>query len=69
MKAFHLVIVLGNDAMQTGESVAIALRQQADYIATRYSGGSLDSASGAHSIKDANGNTVGTWQVKKAGKL
>lgn len=65
---FELKIDLGNDAMQTGEAVAIALRKQADYIATRYSMGEITRSAATnreHSIRDTNGNTVGFWTVTK----
>ena len=61
---FTLKIELGNEAMETGEDVAIALRKQADYIATRYSMGNIQTANAWHNIMDENGNTVGHWTVK-----
>lgn len=51
-KHFTLSIKMGNDAMQTGEDVAGALRDAANYIEQRDQG-SL--------IIDANGNTVGNF--------
>lgn len=65
---FALEIQLGNDAMQTGESIAIALRNQADYIATRYSLDQITASApknGKHDIRDDNGNVVGSWTVGK----
>lgn len=50
---FELQIELGNDAMQSGPDVAAALRQVADRIET-----DLEARG---SIKDANGNTVGSY--------
>lgn len=49
-----LIITLGNDAMQTGEDVAAALRTVAAKMETAGTG-----ANGR--IRDTNGNTVGGW--------
>lgn len=62
---FELKIELCNDAMQTGEAVAIVLHQQADYIATRYSMDGVQRANLWHNLLDENGNTVGHWTVTK----
>ncbi len=50
---FELSITLGNDAMQGGPDVARALRQVADRIE--------DGLEARGSIRDDNGNTVGTY--------
>ena len=57
MKADKVVTVLmgmGNEAMQTAEEVAAALRKVADRI-----------ENGARSglVMDENGNSVGSWSV------
>jgi hypothetical protein len=56
---FSVEITLGNDAMQTSEDVARALRITADYIDGT---GCFEHQSGG-SIRDDNGNTVGNWNV------
>jgi hypothetical protein len=53
---FIASITLGNDAMQTAEDVAGALRTIADQL----EGGVPP---GQHPIRDVNGNTVGHWAV------
>jgi hypothetical protein len=57
---FTLKINLGNDAMQTPEDVAEALRNAAVKVAMQ--GGNFDAGDGA-GIRDENGNTVGSWKV------
>jgi len=60
---FQLNIDLGNDAMQDHHDVAKALRTVADrlskFTSTGWSPYALDGK-----IKDDNGNTVGSWEVK-----
>lgn len=51
---FTLKIALGNDAMNSPEEVAAALRAVADR---------LDAGRTQGTILDANGNTVGTWDL------
>jgi hypothetical protein len=57
---FILKIELGNEAMQTPQDIAQALREAAGSLdglvpeATRASG----------SIRDLNGNRVGKWEIK-----
>lgn len=57
---FILKIELGNEAMQTPQDIAQALREAAGGLdglvpeATRASG----------SIRDLNGNRVGKWEIK-----
>ncbi len=51
---FTVSIEFGNDAMQTGTDVADAL----DDIARKLRGG-YESGS----VRDINGNTVGSWQL------
>jgi hypothetical protein len=52
-QSFNLTIDGGNDAMQTGDDVAAALRTIADKIAAGdWTGG----------VRDENGNTVGDWR-------
>lgn len=60
---FQLHIDLGNAAMQDNHDVAKALRSVAErlskFISTGWSPYALDGT-----IKDDNGNTVGSWEVK-----
>jgi hypothetical protein len=60
---FKLRIALGNDAMQTAEDVAGALRGLADHVAEI--GGYVDFGGyrDAGSVRDENGNTVGMWEL------
>lgn len=58
---FHLEIELGNDAMQSGEDLARALKQVAKYLA--FNTCKLTQADGKK-IMDANGNSVGQWSVE-----
>ena len=51
---FELHITMGNDAMQTGEDVAEALRR----IADKLEHGRIDGP-----VMDLNGNKVGTWEL------
>jgi DUF917 family protein len=51
---FTLTIQLGNAAMQTGEDVAEALARVAD---------SLQGGVQSGTIRDVNGNTVGSWDL------
>lgn len=60
---FKLKIALGNDAMQTTTDVADALRGVADYIAGIGDQPNGDWHLDAGSIRDVNGNTVGSWEV------
>ncbi len=53
-KYFELQILLGNDAMQTGEDVARALHEVASNLEWGFLGGM---------IYDDNGNRVGQWEV------
>lgn len=63
---FTLKIELGNDAMQTGEDVALALEQVALNLTRRIGSLNLERDKREHNvpglIKDANGNTVGKWE-------
>lgn len=54
LEKFHLAIELDTDAMQTSADIASALTRTVDDI---LSGGLV-----AGVIRDANGNTVGTWE-------
>lgn len=57
---FKLTIELGNDAMQDGAEVAEALEQVAAKV--HYE---LPLVAGEpHMVRDANGNTVGRWEVR-----
>lgn len=59
MSEFTLRIKLGNEAMQSGYDIAIALQDIADDIKDfEYT----KNISGT--IMDLNGNSVGKWQVK-----
>lgn len=63
MSKLILEIDLGNDAMIYGCEIASALRDVSDSIVD--SGNMLEySLTGKNAIKDINGNTVGSWQVK-----
>ena len=53
--SFALKISLGNEAMQTGEDVARALRKVAD---------KLDRGEDRGRVVDDNGNAVGEWGMK-----
>ena len=53
---FTLTITLGNDGMQDGGDIAEALEWVADHTDI------MGSRKG--SIRDRNGNTVGSWAVK-----
>jgi hypothetical protein len=55
---FTLQIELGNDAMSTANDVANALYALAGRMA-----GDDSSLSGAGSVRDDNGNTVGRWSI------
>lgn len=59
---FVIDITLGNDAMQDGPDVARALRKIADVVesCTPY----VVKAEGPGTIRDENGNKVGTWRFK-----
>lgn len=57
---FRLSITLGNDAMRTPEDVGIALREVRARIGAHLDYFDSDTSG---TIRDANGNTVGTWEV------
>ena len=57
---FKLTVKLGNDAMQTGSDIAELLRALADRTECE---ALMERGSG--SVRDINGNTVGTWKVTK----
>lgn len=59
---FLLRIALGNDAMQSGEDVAGALRALADVVGG-HGFGPLDTCAYGV-VRDLNGNTVGAWEVQ-----
>jgi hypothetical protein len=58
---FVLEIELGNDAMQTAEDVAEAIRAKLKGIEAS----TFDAPEGPYNIRDRNGNTVGKWEVKR----
>lgn len=58
MAQFILKINLGNDAMTSNMHLGIALKQIGDKII--YEGCGAEK----HDIRDNNGNTVGSYQVK-----
>jgi len=60
---FHLTIDLKNAATQTGTDLAGALRDLADGFAD--DNGSEPPEPTTGNVRDANGNTVGTWTVTK----
>ena len=57
MGTFTLEITLGNDAMQTPQDVAAALRELANRL------DALAGSDDEQRIRDANGNTVGRWTL------
>lgn len=59
MDKFMLTIEMGNDAMQRAEDVSDALQRLASYL--DHEGPEVMKMDGA--IFDANGNTVGRWEV------
>jgi hypothetical protein len=59
-ETFKIEIRLGNDAMQTGDDVARALRKIAQRLATWVDGKPTDTDHGA--VMDDNGNKVGIWR-------
>lgn len=56
---FTLTIKTGNDAMETPGDVAAALRKVADRIGCPWLPGDTGT------ILDANGNTVGRWEMNE----
>lgn len=54
--AFSLRIELGNDAMQTPEDIVEALRS----VARKLEGGDTEGT-----IRDLNGNTVGSFEIEE----
>lgn len=58
---FTLDIRLGNDAMQTGDDIAAALRIAADQVESAYDGDGKPSSKVL--VWDANGNSVGLWEI------
>jgi hypothetical protein len=63
---FQVTINLGNEAMQTSGDVADALELIARDLRWTFSGEEFGMADVGTStpIRDANGNTVGTWHVE-----
>jgi hypothetical protein len=60
---FQLHIDLGNTAMQDNHDVAKALRDVADRL-NRFTSSGWSPYALTGTIKDANGNAVGGWEVK-----
>jgi len=62
---FTLSVTLGNEAMQSGEDIAQALRSVADKLEAL--GGDpiedMDDYDRSGRIADGNGNTVGRWSL------
>jgi len=54
MDQFKIWITLGNEAMQTGDDIARALRD----VAAKLEGGEIEGT-----IRDENGNKVGTFKL------
>jgi hypothetical protein len=69
MATFTATIELGNQAMQTGNDIRDALQSQVCRADAIGSYDPTDTRLGANEgiIRDANGNTVGTWQVREDG--
>ncbi|KKL46485.1 hypothetical protein LCGC14_2345070 [marine sediment metagenome] len=59
---FELRIELGNDDMQTGVDISVALEQVARQIEDL---GLLSRGGEYGKIQDINGNSVGGWEVTK----
>ena len=57
MRNFTLKIKCGNAAMQTRSDIANAVREAADKLEAG------QASNCEHTIRDVNGNTVGTWRV------
>lgn len=55
MSKFTLEITLGNEAMQTPEDIADALRKAANL---------LEAGNGTGNIYDLNGNSVGSYAIE-----
>ena len=55
MAKFTLEITLGNEAMQTPEDIADALRKAASHVQGGYGNGV---------IRDVNGNSVGSYDIE-----
>jgi hypothetical protein len=55
-RTFTLTIKLGNDAMQTPEDIADALRDSANH---------LERGNDAAPLMDYNGNTVGSYEIRE----
>jgi hypothetical protein len=62
---FTLTIETGNEAMLTGEDLAKALKGVAKNVASIFEGGEPmdDFAVAPMTIRDANGNRVGSWDI------
>jgi hypothetical protein len=60
---FKLTIALGNNAMQTAEDVAGALRGLADHVAQIGEYVDFGGYRDAGKVRDENGNAVGTWKL------
>ena len=58
---FVLTIDIGNDAMQTGDDVADAVRQVSRNLAANIDTFRPDDTG---RVFDANGNTVGGWSIE-----
>lgn len=58
---FTLTIELGNDAMRSTRDIARTLREVADRISPNWR---ITPQAESHKIMDANGNSVGQWEVK-----
>lgn len=64
MRKFTLEIELGNDAMQTSDDVAKVLEAVADRLVKReYLEDMEVLETVTKGIKDANGNTIGSWRI------
>ena len=57
---FKLTIKIGNDVVQTWPDIAYLLRHVANDIADNNSG----MADTSRRIRDANGNSVGFWEIE-----
>jgi hypothetical protein len=60
---FMLTITLGNEAMQTGDHVAQALRETAERVEQTWGDDLAQYTRIVNDIFDANGNNVGRWEV------
>jgi hypothetical protein len=57
-------IVLGNDAMRTARDLQLALEKLGEKLVTNHGNMRDITRADGGNIRDANGNTVGTWELE-----